>query len=282
MAKNSRRSRLLEAPVSSDALEEAYSSRKRQRTSSAATPTRARTRKTASSTNVVDVEIHHSMPGRPDTVDTTAIKYYSSAQQIYDQMLQSYKLIFSTGPAGTGKSHIALNRAGLMLIEKSIQSILVCRPAVEAGGGLGFMPGTMEEKIAPYFNSVTKILNKRLGPSFVENLKKSGGIELAPLEFLRGETYNNTFMILDESQNATHDQLKTFLTRIGKNCVVAINGDPEQIDLKHKSDSGLATALEILSGMNGFTHFEFQPEDIIRSQLVKDIILRYRAWSMSK
>jgi phosphate starvation-inducible PhoH-like protein len=189
-------------------------------------------------------------------------------------MILSHTLTIGIGPPGTGKTHIAVTTASMLLMEKKISKIIICRPAVESGRGLGFLPGEIEDKWAPYFKPVRVILEKRLGVSHVENMIKNGQIEIAPLEYLRGSTFENAFVILDEAQNTTNKEMLTFLTRIGNDCTVVVDGDIGQIDITETS--GLVDMLERLRGMQDYCVCEFDEDEIVRNAIVKDIILRYR------
>lgn len=226
--------------------------------------------------NVYDIADNAPVtPRRNESVHTGPIQYKTDRQKTYHQMILSHTLTMGMGPAGTGKTHIAATAAAIMLLEKKIETIIVSRPAVESGRGLGFLPGELEDKWAPYFKPVRRILEKRLGVSHVENLIRNGVIQIAPLEFLRGDTFENAFVMLDEAQNTTCDEMKTFLTRIGDNCKVVVDGDVEQIDIKEPS--GLVDALERLRGMRDYSVMEFEEEDIVRHGIVREVIKRYRS-----
>lgn len=211
---------------------------------------------------------------RNESIQTGPIQYKTDKQKTYHQMILSHTLTVGLGPAGVGKSHIAATAAAIALIEKKISKIIISRPAIESGKGLGFLPGLIEEKWAPYFKPVRSILEKRLGCSHVDNLIKNGQIEIAPLEYLRGSTFENAFVMLDEAQNATKKEMLTFLTRIGNNCTVVVDGDTEQVDIREPS--GLADMVERLRGMHGYCVCEFDESEIVRNPIVKDIIRRYR------
>jgi phosphate starvation-inducible protein PhoH len=174
----------------------------------------------------------------------------------------------------THNTHIAATTAAIQLLEKKISKIIICRPAVESGRGLGFLPGEIGDKWAPYFKPVRSILDKRLGVSHVDNMIKNGQIEIAPIEYLRGSTFENAFVILDEAQNATKKEILTFLTRIGNNCTVVVDGDVEQIDIREPS--GLVDMLERLRGMHSYAVCEFDESEIVRNAIVKEVICRYR------
>jgi phosphate starvation-inducible PhoH-like protein len=211
---------------------------------------------------------------RNESIQTGPIQYKTDKQKTYHQMILSHTLTVGTGPAGTGKSHIAVTTAAILLLEKKISKIVICRPAIESGRGLGFLPGEIEEKWAPYFKPVRAILEKRLGSSHVDNMLKNGQIEIAPLEFLRGNTFENAFVILDEAQNATKKEMLTFLTRIGNNCTVVVDGDVQQVDIREPS--GLVDMINRLRGMQDYAVCEFDESEIVRAALVRDVIIRYR------
>lgn len=214
------------------------------------------------------------IPIRNESIQTGPIQYRTPKQQTYHQMMLSHTLTVGIGPAGTGKSHISVTAAAIQLLEKKISKIIICRPAVESGRGLGFLPGEIEEKWAPYFKPVRAILEKRLGASHVDNMIKNGQIEIAPLEYLRGSTFENAFVILDEAQNATKKEMLTFLTRIGHNCTVVVDGDIQQVDIREPS--GLVDMLNRLQGMSDYSVCEFTEDEIVRAPLVREILIRYR------
>lgn len=198
----------------------------------------------------------------------------TEAQGHYLLSMKSNQLTFGIGPAGTGKTFVCTRLAAELLESGEIQKILVTRPAVEAGGGLGFLPGTVDEKFAPYFAPFKQVLEDYFGRSHLENLMKSGKIEIQPLEYIRGLTFDNCFVILDEAQNTTPMQMKTFLTRLGEFSTVVINGDPSQKDIP--GPCGLIDAVARLDDCPRVNVCEFTEEDIVRSGLVKDILIRYR------
>lgn len=198
----------------------------------------------------------------------------TEVQGHYIVSMQGNQLTFGLGPAGTGKSYVATTFAAQQLQERRIEKIIVTRPAVEAGKGLGFLPGTIEEKFAPYFAPFQQILESHLGKSHLEYLIKRGMVEIAPLEFIRGLTFDNAFVILDEAQNTTPTQMKLFLTRLGEYSRVVVNGDIDQKDIA--GVSGLEDATERLYGLPKVGIVEFTEEDSVRSGLVRDILKRYR------
>lgn len=215
-----------------------------------------------------------------EVVNTRPMEFKTVAQQTYFQMIESHDITFGTGPAGTGKTHVAADYAGMLLQQKKISQIVVCRPAVESGRGLGFTPGEIEDKFAPYFKPVRNILVKRFGETHLDLLIKRNVIEIAPIEFLRGNTFENAFVILDEAQNTTPSEMKTFLTRMGQHSTLVINGDIDQCDLDERilkgGPNGLQDALNRLFRVPGIAHFEFDEDDVVRHGLIKEILRRYR------
>ena len=190
---------------------------------------------------------------------------------------ESFKndLIFAIGPAGTGKTYTAIALAVRALKNKEIKKIILSRPAVEAGENLGFLPGDLKEKIDPYLQPLYDALQDMIPPKKLEEFMKDGTIQIAPLAFMRGRTLSNAYVILDEAQNTTINQLKMFLTSIGLNAKFIITGDVTQIDLPRKSQSGLLHALKILKKIKLISIIEFDKKDIVRHQLVRDIVDAY-------
>lgn len=197
----------------------------------------------------------------------------NQSQAQYITAIKSHKLTFGTGPAGTGKSYCAGAIAAEELESRRIEKIIISRPAVEAGENMGFLPGDLHEKFDPYFDAFRDCLNDRLGKGVVECGMKNGRIVVSPLAYLRGKTFNDAFVVLDEAQNCTPSQLKMFLTRIGENCRVVVNGDIRQSDIGGKS--GLQDAVDRLGHLDSVYVHKFEREDIVRSGLVKDIIQCY-------
>ena len=173
----------------------------------------------------------------------------SNKQSDYIKALKENNIIISLGPAGTGKSFLAVSVGVTLLMEKKIDRVILSRPAVEAGEKLGFLPGDMKEKVDPYLRPLYDALYELFGADKIDKKIASGEIEIAPLAFMRGRTLKNCFAILDEAQNATETQIKMFLTRIGENSKLVVNGDPSQIDLINKSQSGLIKSQEILKNL---------------------------------
>ncbi len=200
----------------------------------------------------------------------------SEKQSDYIKALKENDIIMSLGPAGTGKSFLAVSVAVTMLIEKKIERVILSRPAVEAGEKLGFLPGDMKEKVDPYLRPLYDALYELFGADRIDKKIESGEIEIAPLAFMRGRTLKNCFAILDEAQNATETQIKMFLTRIGENSKLVVNGDPSQIDLINKSQSGLMKSKEILKYLNEIKIIEFDHNDVVRHPLVSKIIRAYQ------
>ena len=200
----------------------------------------------------------------------------SEKQSDYIKALKENDIIMSLGPAGTGKSFLAVSVGVTMLIEKKIERVILSRPAVEAGEKLGFLPGDMKEKVDPYLRPLYDALYELFGADKIDKKIEAGEIEIAPLAFMRGRTLKNCFAILDEAQNATETQIKMFLTRIGENSKIVVNGDPSQIDLINKSQSGLLKSKKILKGLKEIKFVEFDHNDVIRHPLVSKIIRAYQ------
>ena len=196
----------------------------------------------------------------------------SKKQSDYIKALTNNDITLALGPAGTGKSFLAVSVAMTMLFEKKVEKVILSRPAVEAGEKLGFLPGDMKEKVDPYLRPLYDALYDLFGFEKINKKIESGEIEIAPLAFMRGRTLKNSFAILDEAQNATLTQIKMFLTRIGENSKIVINGDPSQIDLINKSQSGLIKTKKILNKVKEIKSIEFDHKDVVRHPLVTKII----------
>ena len=199
----------------------------------------------------------------------------SERQKQYVRSLKENDIIISTGPAGTGKTFLAVAVALTMLLEKKIERIILSRPAVEAGERLGFLPGDMREKVDPYLRPLYDSLYDLLDFEKIQKKIEIGDIEIAPLAFMRGRTLKNSFAILDEAQNATDTQIKMFLTRIGENTKIVINGDPSQIDLPNKSLSGLNRSKKLLGHLKEISIVDFDHTDVVRHPLVSKIVKAY-------
>jgi phosphate starvation-inducible protein PhoH and related proteins len=197
------------------------------------------------------------------------------AQKLYLQSMQDHDITFGIGPAGTGKTFLAVAAAAAALNDKSIKRIILCRPAVEAGERLGFLPGDIAEKINPYLRPLYDSLYDIIGFEKVEKLMERSIIEIAPLAFMRGRTLNDAFIILDEAQNTTPEQMKMFLTRLGFDSKAVVTGDVTQVDLPDGKKSGLREAHRILGDVEGIKFFNFTHKDVVRHPLVSKIVNAY-------
>ena len=200
----------------------------------------------------------------------------SEKQSDYIKALKENDIVMSLGPAGTGKSFLAVSVAITLLMEKKIERVILSRPAVEAGEKLGFLPGDMKEKVDPYLRPLYDALYELFGADKIDKKIETGEIEIAPLAFMRGRTLKNCFAILDEAQNATETQIKMFLTRIGENSKLVVNGDPSQVDLINKEHSGLIKSRNILKDLDEIKIIEFNHNDVVRHPLVSKIIRAYQ------
>ena len=203
----------------------------------------------------------------------------SEKQSEYIKALKEKDIVMSLGPAGTGKSFLAVSVAVTLLMEKKIDRVILSRPAVEAGEKLGFLPGDMKEKVDPYLRPLYDALYELFGADKIDKKIETGEIEIAPLAFMRGRTLKNCFAILDEAQNATETQIKMFLTRIGENSKLVVNGDPSQVDLLNKAHSGLIKSKNILKNIEEIKVIEFDHNDVVRHPLVSKIIRAYQSKS---
>ena len=199
----------------------------------------------------------------------------SERQKNYVRALKENEVTISTGPAGTGKTFLAVAIALTMLLEKKIERIILSRPAVEAGERLGFLPGDMKDKVDPYLRPLYDSLYDLLDYEKIQKRIEIGDIEIAPLAFMRGRTLKNSFAILDEAQNATDMQIKMFLTRIGENTKIVINGDPSQIDLPNKNLSGLNRSKKLLGHLKEISVVDFDHSDVVRHPLISKIVKAY-------
>ena len=200
------------------------------------------------------------------------LKPKTKNQEEYIRTIAESDVTFCTGPAGTGKTAVAVGLACEHLFDKKIEKIIVTRPVIESGKGLGFLPGTFEEKIHPYLTPVIEEMTYRLSGSRVEAYRRDDKIEVCPLEYMRGRNFHNCFMILDEAQNATFEQLKMFITRIGWDSKAVINGDIDQTDLINEEQGGLEEFLDRLSQVNGVGIAELTEDDIIRNKIISRIL----------
>jgi len=199
----------------------------------------------------------------------------SPTQREFIQSVKQSDITLAIGPAGTGKTYLAIALAVEGLLKRQFKKIILARPAVEAGEKLGFLPGDISEKIDPYFMPLYDALDDALEPGRVRELMEDGIIEIAPLAYMRGRTLNDSFVILDEAQNSTKEQMKMFLTRLGFNSKMVITGDITQIDLDHSKNSGLIQAKTLLKNINGISFVSFSEKDVVRHDLVKQIIKAY-------
>lgn len=215
----------------------------------------------------------YAAPVRAEKVDKSPIEPLNESQHRYINAIKGFELTFATGPAGTGKTWLCGALAAQALQEGVIDKIIITRPAVEAGESLGFLPGEIEDKFDPYLQPFRDVLNERLGKSFVEYMLKIGRIEAAPLAYMRGRTFKRAFVILDEAQNTTPNQMKLFLTRIGHDCKVVVNGDIRQKDIH--GQSGLDDAVNRISHIPSVKCVRFTRKDVVRSGLVQEIVEAY-------
>ncbi|MGV1099569.1 PhoH family protein [Thiovibrio sp. JS02] len=209
------------------------------------------------------------------TAEQKIVSPKSINQKTYIDSIRENDIVFGIGPAGTGKTYLAVAMAVSAFVSKQVRSIILARPAVEAGERLGFLPGDMAQKVNPYLRPLHDALNEMLGRGKVTDLIEEGFIEIAPLAFMRGRTLSNAFVILDEAQNTTSEQMKMFLTRLGFNSRAVITGDITQIDLPAPRHSGLVDAVKILKNVKGISFNYFSDVDVVRHRLVQDIIRAY-------
>lgn len=198
-------------------------------------------------------------------------------QKEYIDAIQTKDLVFGVGPAGTGKTYLAMAVAVAALKAEKVSKIVLTRPAVEAGEALGFLPGDFKEKIAPYLRPLYDALDRMLEPEEIQRYMERSIIEIAPLAYMRGRTLTNSFIILDEGQNTTTEQMFMFLTRLGPDSKCVVTGDPTQIDLPHSRKSGLIEAVQALSETQGIGFCKFDETDVVRHELVQKIIVAYRS-----
>jgi phosphate starvation-inducible PhoH-like protein len=201
------------------------------------------------------------------------VKPLNYIQETYLRAIHENDIVFGIGSAGTGKTYIAATYAAGELFHRRIRKIILTRPNVETGRGLGFLPGTLEEKYAPYLEPFNEIFTRSLGRGFYEYALNKKDIEPKPLGFMRGTTFDDCIVLLDEAQNATRDEMKMILSRVGKNCKIIVSGDQDQSDI---DNSGLEDAAKRLERIDGIEVVRFMDSDIVRSKLCKDIIMAYR------
>ncbi len=212
------------------------------------------------------------------TVHGRDIRAKTPGQQRYVDLIANNTVVFGIGPAGTGKTYLAMAMAVNALLSGEVRRIVLTRPAVEAGESLGFLPGTLTEKIDPYLRPLYDALNEMIDQEALPRLLAAGTIEVAPLAYMRGRTLNDSFIILDEAQNTTPSQMKMFLTRLGFRSKVVVTGDASQVDLPRNTASGLRTAHQILEGIEDIEFCHLTSKDVVRHRLVGDIIDAYQRW----
>jgi len=203
-------------------------------------------------------------------------------QRRYVEAIEQNDMVFGIGPAGTGKTYLAVAMAAAALLAKKISRIVLVRPAVEAGERLGFLPGSLQEKVDPYLRPLYDALYDLLEPERVDKMLERNVIEVAPLAFMRGRTINDAFIIMDEAQNTTSEQMKMFLTRLGNNAKAVITGDVTQIDLPNPKKSGLVEAIEILRGVDGIRFCHFEDGDVVRHLLVQRVVRAYDSFGRAQ
>ena len=218
-------------------------------------------------------------PTRTRTLGRKSIAPKSPNQRRYIEALEAYDMVFAIGPGGTGKTYLAVAMAVSALLSKQVNRIILARPAVEAGERLGFLPGTLQEKVDPYMRPLYDALHDLVEADKLERFLEKDIIEVAPLAFMRGRTLNDSFVILDEAQNTTGEQMKMFLTRLGFNSKAVITGDITQIDLPDTRRSGLVEAIEVVGKIEGIELVYFDERDVVRHSLVQRIIKAYDEYS---
>jgi phosphate starvation-inducible PhoH-like protein len=217
-------------------------------------------------------------PSRPRSFGKKSVMPKSGNQRQYMEDIERHDLVFAVGPGGTGKTYLAVAMAVSALLTKQVNRIILARPAVEAGERLGFLPGTLQQKIDPYMRPLYDALYDMLDADKLERFVEKGIIEVAPLAFMRGRTLNDSFVILDEAQNTTSEQMKMFLTRLGFNSKAVVTGDVTQTDLPAGKRSGLIEALEVCGKIEGIGFMQFNERDVVRHNLVQQIIRAYEVY----
>lgn len=238
------------------------------------------------STQTVNMVVGYAKTGKDfdveDLMGTVAItargkiiRPKTLGQKKYVDAIRKYSVVFGVGPAGTGKTYLAVALAVYALKNKEIDKIILTRPAVEAGEKLGFLPGDLNEKVDPYLRPLFDALQEMMGQDAYLRHIERGSIEIAPLAYMRGRTLSNSFIILDEAQNTTREQMKMFLTRMGENSRIVVTGDVTQIDLPKNVKSGMVDAIEVLDGVEGIEIVKLSAKDVVRHELVTKIIQAY-------
>jgi len=236
----------------------------------------------------VATEVPHESPrgmfehGRTRAFGKKTVTPKNASQRRYMEEIEKHDMMFAVGPGGTGKTYLAVAMAVSALLTKQVNRIILARPAVEAGERLGFLPGTLQEKVDPYMRPLYDALYDMLEPDKLDRFLEKGIIEVAPLAFMRGRTLNDSFVILDEAQNTTSEQMKMFLTRLGFNSKAVITGDITQIDLPAGKKSGLIEALEICGKIEGIGVAQFNEKDVVRHNLVQRIIRAYEEYDSNQ
>jgi phosphate starvation-inducible PhoH-like protein len=220
--------------------------------------------------------------GRPRTFGKKTVAPKSLNQRRYVDAIETHDMVFGIGPSGTGKTYLAVAMAVDALLTREVSRIILARPAVEAGERLGYLPGTLQEKVNPYLRPLYDALYDVLDPDRVERHLEKGIIEIAPIAFMRGRTLNDAFVILDEAQNTTSEQMKMFLTRLGFNSKAVITGDITQVDLPNGRRSGLMEAMDVVGRVEGISFIYFNERDVVRHSLVQRIIRAYEEFDRSK
>ncbi len=220
--------------------------------------------------------------GRPRAFGKKSVAPKSLNQRIYIDAIRRHDMVFGIGPSGTGKTYLAVAMAADALLARAVNRIILARPAVEAGERLGFLPGTLQEKVDPFLRPLYDALYDVLDPDRTEHLIEKGTIEIAPIAFMRGRTLNDAFVILDEAQNTTSEQMKMFLTRLGFNSKAVVTGDITQVDLPEGRRSGLMEAIEIVGRVPGISLVYFNERDVVRHHLVQRIIRAYEEFDQTK
>lgn len=226
----------------------------------------------------VDLRDHFLKDGQLRTAGKRRIAAKSANQRRYLDAIEQHDIVFGIGPAGTGKTYLAMAQAVSYLLAKKVSRIILARPAVEAGEKLGFLPGDLQEKVNPYLRPLYDALYDMLDVEKAEKYLERGAIEVAPLAFMRGRTLNDAFVILDEAQNTTTEQMKMFLTRLGFGSKAVVTGDVTQIDLPGGRTSGLVQAMEVVGKIDGISFIYFDERDVVRHKLVQAIVKAYDAY----
>ena len=241
--------------------------------------------KTASQLFVQDENVDFAdyfLRGAPRTSGKRQVLPKSVNQRRYLDTIEKHDIVFGIGPAGTGKTYLAMAQAVSYLLAKRVSRIILARPAVEAGEKLGFLPGDLQEKVNPYLRPLYDALYDMMDLERVERMIERGTIEVAPIAFMRGRTLNDAFVILDEAQNTTSEQMKMFLTRLGFGSKAVITGDVTQIDLPTGRTSGLVEAMKVVANVDGISFIHFDDKDVVRHQLVQQIVKAYESYGGSR